>query len=305
MKKLLTCVIIGALALSAAACGSREERADTEAVIETNEALEAEAEVEALTEETELLEEEEQIADAASAELAPEGEVSTDKLSFPEGDVTVAEEETAAVESAEAEEAPDLSQARDASSSSEEDPVPLGTWAKTAIYATQDSTYHTVYVRIVRVTTQSEDENYVQTAIEANNGYGDETDRIDPAEMDIEEDAELVVLDYEVYVPEDFPTPSYGITEPKIYFTLRNIGGGGFPNLDGTDVYLSMGNSQEMVVREAGSVYEPGHTYGERCIYSMVKGYTDYQATYSSYPDGTSSDETSADIMYTAYQSIR
>ncbi len=208
------------------------------------------------------------------------------------------------MEAQEAEDAPDVSQAVDGSGTSEEDPAPFGTWVKTAIYATQDSTYHTVYVRVAKVTTQSADAEYVASALEASNAYSDESDQINTDEMDVPSDGELVVMDYEVYVPADFPAPNYGMTEPKLYISMQNVGGGGFPSLDGENVYLGMGTSENMTVRESGEIYMPGNTYGERCIYTMVQGYTDYLATYSSYPEGTTSDETSADIMYTVYHSV-
>ncbi len=395
MKKLLACILAGAMALCLGACGSSKEvTAETDAVILANEALEAaenaelgmtetesgqaETEIEAAETETELAEAETEIEETESEpveaeletaeaeieeaeaetelskdvnegavlaggsagtevisviddyeeteeiaesgdiaeeagiaeaddniiEVTTEGEISTDKILLDDMSEEEAEEETARIEEIEAEDLPDVSQAVDGSTTSEEEPAPFGAWVETALYATQDSTYHTAYVRIVKVTTESDDPVYVESAIEANNGYGDESDFIDPEEMEIQDDAEIVVMDYEVFVPLDFPAPSYGITEPKIYFSMRNIGGGGIPSLDGSTAYIGMGTTEDMVVRASSESYTPGHTYGERCIYTMVIGYTGYVASYSSYPDGTSSDETSSENMYTVYHSI-
>ncbi len=308
MKKLLACMLTGVLALSLGACGSREEKAaDTEAVIEANEALEAENEAEAEAEsEAEAAEEAEEAAEEAEEAETPtiEGgdEVSTDKINIS---VEEAEEETAQVEAQEAVDAPDVSQAVEGSETSEENPAAFGTWVKTALYATQDSTYHTVYVRVAKVTTQSADAEYVASALEASNAYSEEFEQISTEDLDVPSDGELVVMDYEVYVPADFPAPNYGMTEPRLYISMQNIGGGGFPSLDGENVYLGMGTAENLAVREAGEVYMPGNTYGERCIYAMVQGYTDYLATYSSYPEGTTSDGTNADIMYTVYQRVQ
>ncbi len=335
MKKLLACILTGALALCLGACGSnnKDQTAEAEAVIAANEALEAyegadgvQTEISeidpvnegavlaggsagsAAAEQTDDSGETDAVevnnVDSDNVEISAEGDISTDKISFGDISEEEAEEETAKTEASEAADVPDISQAVDGSATSETEPAPFGTWVKTALYATQDKTYHTVYVRIVKVTTESNDAAYVESAIAANNGYGDENDLIDPEEMDIQDDAEIVVMDYEVYVPENFPTPSYGITEPKIYFSMRNIGGGGIPSLDGSTAYIGMGTTDDMVVRPSSESYTPGNTYGERCIYTMVKGYTGYVASYSSYPDGTSSDETSSENMYTVYHSV-
>ncbi len=280
MRKILVCLMAGTLAFAAGACGNSSDT--DQGAAETEETV--------VSAETEVPEEDEAAADEQEA-AGPEA----------------AEEETQdAEEDAEEEivQAPDVSGAVDGQTTSDTDPVPLGTWAETALYATQDSTYHTVYVRVTDVTTQSEDSAYVDAAIETSNRYGEEDESFDPSELDVPEDGELVVLDYEVYVPEDFPAPNYGMTEPRIYFSIKNIGGGGFPSADGSDVYVGMGSTKDLIVREAGETYEPGNTYAEKCIYAMVDGYTDYVAAYSSYPDGTDSDETSEDNMYTVYHSV-
>ncbi len=308
MKKILTCLLAGALTLALGACGgsSEVEKAETEDVIAVNAELEAEEETKAAEAESAAAEAAASETEAAAeVEISGEGEVATDKIALAGDETQEAETETAGEMAQEAADAPDVSQAVDGSATSETEPVPFGSWAKVSLYATQDSTYHTVYMRIVRVTTQTVDDAYVEAAIEANDGYGAEDDRFDPAGLDVPDDGELVVLDYEVYVPADFPAPSYGMTEPKFYFSMRNIDGGGFPSLDGSEVYVGMGTAQDLVVRDPGETYQPGETYGERSIYAMVKGYTDYVATFSSYPDGTASEDTSAENMYTVCCAVR
>ncbi len=286
MKKLLVCMITGALLLGLSACGSSSD--EEQPVAASGEETAAGS--------TQEAEETEEISESAEAEEAAEA--------GSEQEQEAAEEKTEQEQEQEAADVPDVSNAVEGSETSEADPVPYGSWAKTALYATQDSTYHTVYVRVTKVTTQSEDSAYVDSAIEANNGFGGEDEQFDPAQMDVPEDGELVVMDYEVYVPSDFPAPNYGMTEPKMYFSMKNIGESGFTSADGSDTYFSLGSTQDLIVREAGETYEPGNTYGERCIFAMIVGYTNYDATYSSYPDGTASDETSTDNMYTVYHSV-
>ncbi|MCC8142359.1 MAG: hypothetical protein LIO56_07515 [Lachnospiraceae bacterium] len=286
MKKLAVCILIGTLALTVSACGSSSDTDQESAGAE---------DLEGTTEEV------------ATDKLAAEVEGPGDTVEEPEDEAgeEAAEIETTAYEALEAMDAPDITDARIGSETSETDPVPLGTWVETALYSPQDETYHTVYVRVTNVTTQSQDAEYVDYAIAANNGFGDESDRIDPADFEIPEDGELVVLDYEVYVPADFPSPTYGMTEPKLLFTVRNLSENGFRSPDGSEIYAGMGATENLLVREAGETYEPDKTYGERCIYVMIKDYTDYVAVYFTYPVGTLSDETSEDNMYTVYHSVR
>lgn len=104
----------------------------------------------------------------------------------------------------------DVSSAIEESSTSETEAVPLGQWAKVADYATEDEAYHTVYVRVTKVTTSEADEAYVQSSIETNNTNSSEYGQINTADIELPDDVELCVLDYEVFVPEDSRHRSMG-----------------------------------------------------------------------------------------------
>ncbi len=193
----------------------------------------------------------------------------------------------------------DLSSAIDASTTTDTDAVPLGQWAKTARYATEDETYHTIYVRITKVTTATDDADYVQSAIDLHNENSSEFSKIDTSSLELPDDVELCVVDYEVSIPEEFPAPDYGLTEPTISFSQSNIGGGGIPSADGTSTYIGLGSNTEDLTTKAEASYYPGNTYSFSSLFTMVKGYGDYVFEFTSYPDGTQ--ETSADVMYYAY----
>lgn len=196
----------------------------------------------------------------------------------------------------------DVSDAIEGSATTETEAAALNQWVKCARYATADSTYHTIYTRITKVTTQTADAAYVQEAIDLNNQNSSDYNQIDVSELKIPDDAELVVFDYDVYVPGDFPTESFGIVSPDMYFSARNIGGGGIPSADGSVSYIGMGSVEDLAT-ESDPEYEVGNIYSFRGIYVMVKGYEDYQLTTTSYPDGTT--ETSSDIMYYMYFNIK
>lgn len=165
-------------------------------------------------------------------------------------------------------------------------PAPLNKWVKTTRYATEDKVYHTVYVRINKVTTMSEDANYVNQAIQQHNQFG--TRKIDVNQMKLPSDVELCVFDYEVMVPKEFPAPDYGMVEPDISFTAKNVKGGGVPSADGTQTYIGLGSVTEMKVRSDEEKFYPGNTYKMRGCFSMVKGFKDYAFEATAYPEGQS-----------------
>ncbi len=310
MKKLIVCVLAGAMAFSFAACDSSEsekaeEKTSEEQEVGLTEAEESRDAEEGSGQEAEEAEENEtEETGKSETEEAQEQPVGEDADADKE-EAEETGEETEKQETAEEEDVPDVSSAEEGTETSESEAVPLGTWVKTAMYAAQDETFHTVYVRLTKVTTESADAAYVDSAIETNDTFGEEEDAFDKDALEVPEDGELVVLDYEVYVPEDFPAASYGMPEPRLYFSIRNIGGGGIPSKDGSDSYVGLGTTVDLIVQDPEEVCQPGHVYKERCVFAMVNGYTDYVAVYSSYPDGTKGEETGTDNLYTVYHAVK
>ena len=70
---------------------------------------------------------------------------------------------------------------------------------KTTRYCATDKIYHTIYTRITKVVSKSEDADYVNKAIELNNSVGSDFSKIDESELKIPDDCELCVMEYEVY----------------------------------------------------------------------------------------------------------
>ena len=133
-----------------------------------------------------------------------------------------------------------------------------------------------------------------------NNKVSSDYGQIDKDDISMPNDGELCLMEYEVYVPEDFPSEEWGIISPEMSFSVSNIGGGGIPSADGTKTYIGL-SSMETLETEEDPKYEVGNTYSFRELYIMVKGYEDYVFNYTSYPEGTT--ETSSDIMYYVYHS--
>lgn len=216
-----------------------------------------------------------------------------EKASSPEKKVTQAEkkEDTKDEKKADTkkESAADISDAVNMEDSSAT-PVEVNRWMKTTLYSGEDKLYHTVYVRVTKVTTASEDAAYVDESIETHNSFEEGYKKVDVNELNLPADVELSVIDYEVMIPKEFPASEYGMSRPNISLSAKATSGGGVPSADGTSTYLGMGTVDYLNVRAMDTKYEPGNTYPMRGYFAMVKGFTDYNFNAISYPDGQSTE---------------
>ena len=179
-------------------------------------------------------------------------------------------------------------------------PLPFGTYMEMSAYATEDDTYHTVYVKLDKITSETEDAAYVQKAIEEHNAESTDYSAINKEEMNLPDDIELNVIDFEIVIPEDFPSADYGMPSPNINFTANNPEGGGIPSNNGGSVYLALGIAEEMLGKGAAETdYLPGNSYKQRAYFMMVKGYKDYVLKVNAYPAG--SDGKKVEDMHNAY----
>lgn len=166
--------------------------------------------------------------------------------------------------------------------------VPMGTYMKLSKYSTEDRMQHMVYVKLNKVTSESDDAEYVKKAIEENNAEGSEYDTVDKAAMELPSDVELNVIDYEVVIPEDFPASEFGISGIHVDFTAVNIDGGGIPSNDSNSVYLNLGSGDDLLMTgDEEKTFMPGQTYQLRGYFLMVKGFDQYVFRVSSYPEGS------------------
>lgn len=106
-----------------------------------------------------------------------------------------------------------------------ENPIPMGTWVEMTRYCVKDNCYRNVYVRIDNIYRQSKDTDIVNKYISENNEFASDYYQINLDELDWPEDVEACIVEYEVYVPEDFPTESYGIVTPDMDFRVEHYGG--------------------------------------------------------------------------------
>lgn len=230
---------------------------------------------------------------------APERTSAAITTTAPEAEETTSEATTDAPASAGT--APDgIDAAIYGGDTAETAPAAIGQWVKATRYAVRDKTYRTIYVRVTSVTTDSDDLDYVNAAIELNNSFAPDYKKIDRAEYNLPDDVEFGVLTYEVYVPADFPSADYGIITPDVDFSEGNIGGGGFPSADGASVYIGLGtNTVDLETAADEPSYMPGNTYQFTCLFTMVKGYEDYFLSFTSYLEGTT--DISSDVSFVSY----
>jgi hypothetical protein len=165
----------------------------------------------------------------------------------------------------------DESQALGLDETSKDNPAPFGTWVATMQYSTEISADSLAYVRVTAI---ERDQAKVQEFIDTYNA-SDSYYVIDPLEP---EDLEYLILQYEVYFPDDFPvSETVGITTPEVSFSLTTYEGGGFDRGDGT-VYIGLGTGHDIspdIAYDAG--LKAGETFTDGLVlFEMVKGTTDF-----------------------------
>lgn len=179
----------------------------------------------------------------------------------------------------------DLDKAVKADDTKLEKPAKPGQWVETTIISLEDYKYHTVYVKVTKVTGMAEDKEYVNSCISEHNTNTANLDKIDVAKLKLPDDVEIAFVDYDIFVPGDFPESSYGISEPKIEFKAMNMKGGDIPASDGKHVYMNIGRGGAAAMPENAD-YEAGKTYSLKGYFTMVKGYKGYALSVPSFPNG-------------------
>ncbi|MCD8329056.1 MAG: hypothetical protein LUC25_08230 [Ruminococcus sp.] len=189
----------------------------------------------------------------------------------------------------------------DGASSTAENPIALGEWCNVALYSPVDKAYHNVQIRINKVTTTTEDPDYIQDCIDTNNKYASEYYQFTVDDLELPSDCELCVFEYEMNIPSDFPTADYGLTLPTVTLSIENIDGGGIPNAEGTATYIGLSTTYSLETGEEIE-YEVGNTYQFKKYFAMVQGYEDYVFETYNYPDGTT-DTSDAEFIYAYFAS--
>lgn len=191
----------------------------------------------------------------------------------------------------------DLGKAVKAADTKLEKPAALGQWVEMTQKSLEDFKYHTAYVKVTKVTSASEDKKYVNSCIAENNKNGSNVEQIDVSKMRMPDDVEVTIVDYDIYIPGEFPESSYGISEPKVEFKAKSLTGGGFPATDGKHQYLGMGNVGHIMMPEDAK-YEAGRTYSFKGYFAMVKGYKNFVMNCALYPDGGDTSSKTSDVFF-------
>lgn len=262
------------LAIGLTACGSSDSDISSESTqVESTSETSEESEVTKTSSASETEDAEEETESTSGDEDEDEDADETDETS----------EQTSTVASA------DIADAIYGADTTDESAIPLGQWGMITRRATADKLYHTVYVRITNVTSYADDADYVQAAIDLNNENSYDWGQIDLSDDDyaLPSDVQWHLLEYEIYVPESFPSDDGTIIEPSINLWAQNIGGGGIPSADGTATYIGLGSPIDLESYSSDTEFIPGNTYSFNVLFSMVDGYEDYVFYNTFYEDGT------------------
>lgn len=138
-------------------------------------------------------------------------------------------------------------------------PYAFGDWGDASNGSFTDGKWHNVKLRITKVTTESDNEEYVENVIAYNNTHATVKfgeDEIVKLEDGID-DAELVVVDYEVELPEDYPCDG----NADVNLSVRDQ--------SGQSQMIKLMTSEDLDMT-------PGTVYAKHGIFARKRGDTNY-----------------------------
>lgn len=181
-------------------------------------------------------------------------------------------------------------------------PIGLGEQATVTIYNAKDGVYKPVNVKVNKVLRDTTDHDAIVQYIEKHNAISPDYKKISVEEMALPDDIELCVVEYEVTVPSDFPAHEYGIQAPEIRFNVEKQEAGGIPQaINQNTVYVGIGSSMEKLntdEQNSDTNYKPGNTYKIVSMFTMVKGFEDFELAYTYYNVGENVGDSDAITTY-------
>lgn len=174
-------------------------------------------------------------------------------------------------------------------------------WVKITDYSGKDQTYHNIYLRVTKVTTETEDEKYVEDAVKLHNSFVDSDKKINIKNPALSDEGEWCVMDYDIYIPDDFPAYDGEIIPPDISFDVTDLG----DSADGASSIISfgLGTQKNLLVAEEPEHVEVGKIYSYRFLYAMAKGNTDYMFYHTELPEGTPYEHEDVETINVYYNS--
>ena len=108
-------------------------------------------------------------------------------------------------------------------------------------------------------------------------------------------------MDYEIYIPDDFPAYKGEIIPPDISFDVTDLG----DSADGTSSFISfgLGTQKDLEVAEKAEHVEVGKIYSYRFLYAMAKGNKDYMFYHTMLPEGTPYEHDDVETINVYYKS--
>lgn len=173
----------------------------------------------------------------------------------------------------------------DGNTTTKDNGADMNQWVKVSDYSGKDQQYHNVYLRVTKVTTETDNANYVEDAVKLNNKFANENNQINIKNPKLSDEGEWCVMDYEIYIPDDFPAYDGKVTPTNYSFDVTDLG----DSSDGASSIISfgMGTQKDLLVAEEPEEVDVGKIYSYRFLYAMAKGHKDYMFTHTQTPLGT------------------
>lgn len=160
----------------------------------------------------------------------------------------------------------------------------FGRWIATTVYSSITGKYEPVFIRLNKIYFGHESTTRLAKLIEINNSYLGRKYSLSSL-VGQEKDIEINLLDYEIYIPKDFPIGSEEMTVPDIYLRTRTFDFEAVESKDKTKIYLDL-TGVVNILKYKHETYKDirGQVYQKFCFYPMVEGFRDYGFEVSSLP---------------------
>lgn len=186
-----------------------------------------------------------------------------------------------------------------------EKPASVGMWVELMSLSVVSGAYSPVYVRVTNTVSYTDDPDYVQDAIDSSNGFAYAWDHIDfdNEDYELEEGLAWHLLEYDVYVPEDFPSNISGTCgNPSISFYATGVDSDTISNPETLENYVALGvRTAKLATYAMDTVYLSGNVYSFKILYAMVDDYDDYVFRVTSCFEGVANDDATDDNIYYVY----
>lgn len=162
------------------------------------------------------------------------------------------------------------------SDTSEDNPAPVGNWVSYSVRDYSKDTLFKAEARVSKITTESDNKDYVNTAIDKYNSEHSFS-QIDRSSSDSK--CEFVVADLDIRIPQSESVTGYKGVPAPLSYSIKKPSGVSYETTSGEKVIFV---TSVCSIEDDSIVVSSGDVVHTQIIYSMVKGFKNYSIELTS-----------------------